>query len=209
MALKVSVLGSGSGTNFEAIASYFDSPEKRNIARIACVISDISGAYIMERARKRNIPSHLIPCDAFKTKLDPETEEKYVDTLKSYNTELVVLAGFMRVVKKGILYAFPDRVINIHPALLPSFKGLKSWQQAYDYGVKVTGCTVHFADEGIDTGPIIAQRVVGIEDADTAEAIHEKIQVEEHDVYPKVIEAIACGRVSVYGRKVRIKGGRL
>ena len=209
MALKIAVLGSGSGTNFEAIARYFDASEKKPIANIVCVISDVPGAYIIERAKKRNIFAETIPCTTFKTKLDPETEERYVDTMKAQNAELVVLAGFMRIVKRGILYAFPNRVINIHPALLPAFLGLKSWKQAYDYGAKVTGCTVHFADEGIDTGPIIAQRVVRIENADTSESVHEKIQEQEHDVYPKVIEAIALGKVTLQGRKVLIEGGNI
>ncbi|MCK5706503.1 MAG: phosphoribosylglycinamide formyltransferase [Candidatus Aureabacteria bacterium] len=209
MALKVAVLGSGSGTNFESIAEYFSQEDKKNIAEIVCVISDIPNAYIIERARKRNIPAVLIPCTAYKTKLDSEAEIKYVDYLKDYDTELVVLAGFMRIVKDDLLLAFPGRVINIHPALLPSFRGLKSWQQAYDYGVKVTGCTVHIVDSGIDTGPIIAQRVVEILSDDTNKTIHENIQVEEHDVYPKVIEAIALGRVTLEKRRVILKGGNI
>jgi phosphoribosylglycinamide formyltransferase 1 len=209
MPLNVAVLGSGSGTNFEAIARYFERPEKKAIAKVVCVISDMPGAGIIERARKHSIPAYTISCTAFKTKLDPETEEKYIDAMKKHESGLIVLAGFMRIVKKGILYVFPGRVINIHPALLPSFRGLKSWQQAYDFGVKVTGCTVHFVDEDIDTGPIIAQRTVQVTGEDTAESVHEKIQEQEHDVYPKVIEAIALGNVRIEGRKVLLNGGNL
>ncbi len=209
MALKIAVLGSGSGTNFEAIARYFERPDKKDLARTVCVISDVPGAYILERAKKRGIPAELIPCRAFKTKLDQETEEKYIDTMKKYEADLVVLAGFMRIVKQGILLAFPQRVINIHPALLPSFRGLKSWQQAFESGVKVAGCTVHYVDEDIDTGPIIAQRVVSVENNDTSETLHEKIQVQEHDVYAKVIEAISLGRVSVQKKRVLIEGGNI
>ena len=209
MAMKIAVLGSGSGTNFEAIAEYFDCSDKRSIVEIVCVISDVPGAYIIERARKRNIRAEAIQCTAFKTKLDPETEAKYVDFMKQCDAELVVLAGFMRIVKQDILFAFPSRVINIHPALLPSFRGLRSWRQAYDYGAKVTGCTVHFVDEGIDTGPIIGQRVVEVENSDTSDSIHEKIQKEEHDLYPKVIESIAMGNVTIEGRRCLIKGGNI
>lgn len=207
--MKIAVLGSGSGTNFESIAEYFSKPEKKGLAEVCCVISDVKNAYILERARKRKIPAYYIPCEKFKTKLDPETEEKYVDVMKKHDAELVVLAGFMRIVKKGILLAYPNRVINIHPSLLPSFRGLKAWKQAYDYGVKVSGCTVHFVDEGVDTGPIIAQRVVSVENNDTPETLHQKIQVQEHDVYPKVIEAIAKGLVKINGRRVMVDGGNL
>ena len=201
MALNVAVLGSGSGTNFEAIARYFDSPEKKSLVKIVCVISDIPDAYIIERARKRGIPANVIACRKFRTKLDLETEEKYVDVMQSHNTQLIVLAGFMRIVKKGILLAFPGCVINIHPALLPAFPGLKSWKQAYEYGVRYTGCTVHFVDEDIDTGPIIAQRIIEIGNNDSSDIVHEKIQEQEHDIYPRVIESIALGKVSVKGRR--------
>jgi phosphoribosylglycinamide formyltransferase 1 len=207
--LNIAVLGSGSGTNFDAIAKYFARPDKKNIAKIVCVISDIPGAGILGKAKRMGIRAELAACAAFRTKLDSAAEEKYVDIMKSSGAELVVLAGFMRIVKQGILHAFPGRVINIHPALLPAFPGLKSWEQAFDHGAKVTGCTVHFVDEGIDSGPIIAQRVVSIENGDTAETVHEKIQVQEHEIYSKVIEAIALGKVAVNGRRVIVKGGNL
>ncbi len=207
--MKIAVLGSGSGTNFEAIAKYFSMPEKKGIVDIVCVISDVKDAYILERAKRRNIPSYYIGCDRYKTKLDSATEEKYISTMKKHGAEFVVLAGFMRIVKEGILKAFPKSVINIHPALLPSFKGLKAWVQAYEYGVKITGCTVHFVDEGIDTGPIIAQRHIYVENNDTADIIHKKIQEKEYEIYPKVIEALALKKVKLDGRRVIIDGGNL
>ncbi|MCX7592132.1 MAG: phosphoribosylglycinamide formyltransferase, partial [Kiritimatiellae bacterium] len=119
-------------------------------------------------------------------------------------TEVVVLAGFMRMIKRGMLATFPHRILNIHPALLPAFPGLEAWKQALEYGVKVTGCTVHFVDEGMDTGPIIVQRPVPVLEDDTPESLHARIQVEEHKALPEALHLLATGRIIIEGRRVRI-----
>ncbi|MBN2189832.1 MAG: phosphoribosylglycinamide formyltransferase, partial [Candidatus Aureabacteria bacterium] len=171
---------------------------------IAVVISDVEDSYILERARRNNIKGFYIDAAPYKTKLDGEAEKRYIDCLRENGVELVVLAGFMRMLKGAILEAFPRKIINIHPALLPSFPGLESWKQAVEYGVKVSGCTVHFVDRGMDTGPIVAQSVVCVEAGDTPESLHKKIQVEEHKALPQAISLIKAGRVRFEGRKTVI-----
>jgi phosphoribosylglycinamide formyltransferase-1 len=140
----------------------------------------------------------------FRTKLDGEAEERVVSVLREHGADFVVLAGFMRMVKTGLMEAFPGRVVNIHPSLLPAFPGLASWKQALDYGAKVAGCTVHFIDEGMDTGPIILQRTVPVLDDDTPETLHARIQEQEHEAYPQALQWIAQGRVRVEGRRVYV-----
>src|SRR5438094_6544657 len=142
-------------------------------AEVSLVLSDVADAKILERARERSLSVQFIPPGNFRTKLDEEAERAFVAALVKANVDLVVLAGFMRVLKGEFLRAFEGRIINIHPSLLPSFPGLEAWKQALDYGVRVTGCTVHFVDAGVDSGPIIAQRAVPILDGDTAETLHE------------------------------------
>ena len=202
-ALKIGVLGSGKGSNCQSIIDAIDAGTLD--ARIVCVISDVENAFILERARKHGLHAEFISAAPFKTKLDGEAEKKYIETLKRCGAETVVLAGFMRIIKKGLLAAFPDRVLNIHPALLPAFPGIEAWKQALDYGVKVTGCTVHFVNEGTDTGPVIIQRAVLVLENDTAETLHARIQVEEHVAYPEALRLIGAGRVSVAGRQVKIR----
>ena len=199
-ALKVAVLGSGKGSNCQSLIDAIDNGSL-NI-EIVCVLSDVEDAYILERARKNGIHSEFISADPFKTKLDGDAEARYIETLKQHGTELVVLAGFMRIVKPGLLSAFRGRIVNIHPSLLPAFPGLQSWKQSLDYGAKVAGCTVHFVDEGMDTGPIIVQRSVVVMDDDTAESLHARIQEQEHIAYPEAIGLIARGLVTIEGRKV-------
>lgn len=198
--MKIGVLGSGKGSNLQAI---IDAVENGSLpVKIALVISDVEDAYILERAKKHNIPARFISPGKFKTKLEPEIEKQYVSVLKAAGVELVVLAGFMRMLKDDFLKAFPNRVINIHPALLPAFRGLEGWRQALEYGAKFTGCTVHFLDIGMDTGPIILQAVVPVLSNDIPETLHKRIQVEEHRIYPEAIKLLAEGKLKIQGRKV-------
>lgn len=199
----IGVLASGKGTNLQAIIDYIK--EENLPIKIGVVISDNPDAFALERARKNQIKAICIPCEKYKTILDKETEKKYIEVLKENNVELVCLAGFMRVLKKNFINSFPNRIINIHPSLLPAFPGLESWKKALDYGVRYTGCTVHFVDEGIDSGPIILQAVVPVLPDDTPETLHKRIQEKEHIIYPLAIRLIYEGRVIVVGRKVCIK----
>lgn len=160
-------------------------------ARIALVLSDNPGAFILERARSRGIPTSVIDCRGFKTKFPEEAQQETARQLKDAGVELVCLAGFLRLVKRPLLDAFPDRIINIHPSLLPAFPGLESWKQALHAGASEAGCTVHFVDEGMDTGPAIVQEGVPILPGDTAEALHARIQVLEHRLYPEAIRRVA------------------
>ncbi|MBN2506844.1 MAG: phosphoribosylglycinamide formyltransferase [Verrucomicrobia bacterium] len=197
--LRIGVLGSGKGSNMVAIAracAAGDIP-----ARIVQVLSDVPEAGILERARELGLSADHVPPGKYRTKLDEEAERAYAGRLREAGVELVVLAGFMRVLKRDFLGAFPQRVINIHPSLLPSFPGLEAWKQALDHGVKVTGCTVHFVDEGVDSGPIIGQEAVVVLPEDTPATLHERIQVAERRLYPAVVGALAEGRISVAGRR--------
>ena len=201
--IKLGVLGSGAGTNFEEIAKKIAAGEIKN-AEIAVVISDVRDAKILEKAEKMGLKALYLPADDFKTKLDGPQEAEYIRVLKENGVDYVILAGFMRMVKKGLLEAFPMKVVNIHPALLPAFPGLESWKQALDHGAKLAGCTIHFVDAGMDSGPIIAQSAVPVLDDDTPQSLHARIQEQEHLWFPKVIGWLAEGRVSVEGRKVKI-----
>lgn len=204
MSFKLGVLGSGNGSNFQAIADAIKAGKLPGV-EIAVVISDVENAFILARAKKEDIPAVYIAPGKFKTKLEPEIEKQYCEVLKKYRVDLVVLAGYMRMVKKELMDGFMHRIINIHPALLPAFPGLHSFKQAFDYGSKITGCTVHFIDEGMDTGPIIGQHAVPILEDDTPERVHERIQKQEHILYPACIKLIAEGRVSIEERHVRIQ----
>ncbi len=198
--LRLGVLGSGSGTNCQALLDACAKPDFP--AEIAVIISDVENAKILDRARQAGIEARWIAPGKFRTKLEPEVEQRYVAALRQHNVELVCLAGFMRVLKDDFLKAFPGRVINIHPALLPAFPGLESWKQALDHGAKVAGCTVHFVDAGVDSGPILVQAAVPVLDSDTAQTLHARIQVEEHRIYPEAVRLIAEGRLRVEGRRV-------
>jgi phosphoribosylglycinamide formyltransferase 1 len=197
---RLGVLGSGKGSNFNAIA---DAVSAGKIpADIAIVLSDVEGAGILAGARERKLPAQFIPPGKFRTKLDEEAERAFVAALQSAKVDLVVLAGFMRVLKGDFLRAFEGRIVNIHPSLLPSFPGLEAWKQALDHGVKVTGCTVHFVDAGVDAGPIIGQQTVSVLDNDTPETLHQRIHAAEHQLYPECVAALARGQISVAGRRV-------
>lgn len=201
--MNIGVLGSGKGTNLQAIIDAVESGRLK--ARIALVISDVEDAFILERAKRHNIPARFIPPGKFKTKLEPDVEKQYVSALKDAGVELIALAGFMRMLKDDFLKAFPGRIMNIHPSLLPSFRGLEAWRQALEYGARFTGCTVHFPDPGMDTGPIILQAVVPVLPDDTPESLHQRIQAEEHRLYPEAIRLFSEGRLQIAGRKVIIK----
>ena len=199
---RIGVLGSGKGSNFVAVAQ---AVAKGDIgAEIALVLSDVADAPILKRAVEFGVASRFIPPGSFRTKLDDAAEQVYVDTLRQAQVDVVVLAGFMRVLKGGFLREFEARIINIHPSLLPSFPGLEAWRQALDYGVKVTGCTVHFVNAGVDAGPIIGQQTVPVLENDTPETLHHRIQIAEHELYPRCLASIAAGRVQVSGRRVLV-----
>jgi phosphoribosylglycinamide formyltransferase-1 len=201
--LKLAIVGSGSGTNCQAI---IDAVEAGTLdAEIKCVLSDVKEATILERARKHNIPAIWFDCAPFKTKLDGEGEQKVLEILNDHDVNFIALAGFMRIVKDGLLNAYAGRIINIHPSLLPSFPGLDGGKQAFDYGVKFTGCTVHFVDAGVDTGAIINQKCVDIEDDDTLDSLMEKIHAQEHIAYPEALQWIAEERIRFDGRRITLK----
>ena len=161
-------------------------------ARIAIVLSDNPQGYILERARQRGIETGIIDCRGFRTKFPEEAQQETADRLKAAGVDLVCLAGFLRLVKRPLLDAFPQRILNIHPAILPAFPGLEAWKQALDAGVSETGATVHFVDEGMDTGPVILQQRVPVLPDDTAESLHARIQIAEHQLYPEAIKQLAA-----------------
>jgi phosphoribosylglycinamide formyltransferase 1 len=197
---RLGVLGSGKGSNFMAIADAIAAGTVP--AEIGIVLSDVESAGILEHARQRKLPARFIAPGKFRTKLEEDAERAYVAALQEAKVDLIVLAGFMRVLKGDFLRAFEGRIVNVHPSLLPSFPGLEAWKQALDYGVKVTGCTVHYVDAGVDSGAIIAQQTVPVRDDDTAQTLHARIHSAEHELYPKCVAAIARGEVSVQGRRV-------
>jgi len=193
------VLGSGKGSNFVAIA---DACARGGLAaEVALVLSDVPDAGILARAAERGIPARHQPPGRFRTKLDETTEAAWVAALREAGVDWVVLAGFMRILKGRFLEAFPLRVVNIHPSLLPSFPGLEAWKQALDYGVKYTGVTVHLVDAGVDTGPIVRQAAVPVRDDDTPARLHARIQEVEHRLYPEALQDLVTGRVRVEGRR--------
>jgi phosphoribosylglycinamide formyltransferase-1 len=200
--LPIGILGSGKGSNCRAILERIRSGDLAAEARL--VFSDVLDAPILDMAREFGVANAYLPPGRFRTRLEPEIEQQLVQMLRDAGVELVVLAGFMRVLHEPMLRAFPKRIINIHPSLLPKFPGLEAWKQALVSGEKVTGCTVHYVDERIDHGQILAQKEVRILHGDTAESLHARIQVLEHELYPAVI-AEFCKRHAEASRQV---GGR-
>ena len=184
--ISLGVLGSGSGSNLQAILDAIDAGTLE--AEVVLVLSDNPEGYILERARSRHIPTEVIPCEGFRTKFPLETQAAVAEQLLSAGVDLVCLAGFMRLVKRPLLDAFPERILNIHPSLLPAFPGMEAWKQALEAGAPEGGCTVHLVDEGMDTGPILAQAAVPILPDDTASSLHQRIQVQEHRLYPETIK---------------------
>ncbi len=199
--VAIGVLVSGSGSNLQSI---IDEIEAGNLdAVINVVISNVPDAYALERARQHNIQTELIDHRNFETRED--FDRKLIDVLNSYSIELVVMAGFMRVLTPLFINTFHYRIMNIHPALLPSFQGIHAQERAFEYGVKFSGCTVHFADDGVDTGPIIIQSVVPVYDDDTADTLQQRILKEEHRIFPQAIQFYAEGKLEIVDRKVRIR----
>lgn len=197
---NIAVLASGRGTNLQAIIENVENGTIK--ANLVCVISDNAAAISLERAREHNIKAIYLDPGPKKTWLIPEVEEKYVQTLKDHNVDLICLAGFMRIIKKPLLDAFAGRIINIHPSLLPSFPGLNVQRKAIDHGVKFSGCTVHFVDDSVDGGPIIVQAAVPVLDDDDADALAARILKEEHRIYTEAINLVLSGKYKIVGRRV-------
>jgi phosphoribosylglycinamide formyltransferase 1 len=198
--IRIGVLVSGSGSNLQSI---LDACERSEIeGKVCVVISNIPGVYALDRAAQKDVPTVVLSHTGF---ADRESyDRELVRILRDYQVDLVALAGFMRVLSPVFLKSFPGRIMNIHPALLPSFPGIGVRQKAIDYGVRFSGCTVHFVDDGVDTGPIIIQAVVPVFPDDTEEALKHRILKEEHQIYPKAIQLFAQGRLTIEGRKVLI-----
>ena len=194
---RLAVLGSGKGSNFVAIQEAIVAGKLD--AQIVLVISDRPDAIILSKAAAFGLPTATLPPSPFRTKLGPEGETALVELLRRHAVEWVILAGYMRVVKEPLLDAFPRRIINIHPSLLPAFKGLRAWEQALAAAVPETGCTVHFVNRDIDAGEIIAQQRVPVLPGDTPETLHARIQVAEHELYPAALAKAFRGSSISYG----------
>jgi len=188
--LKIGVLGSGKGSNYQAIQEAINAGKLQAETRI--VLSDVEDSGILKLARGYGVSAMHVPPGKFMTRLEPEIEEKVAQILKFKSVELLVLAGFMRILKQPLLDAYPRRIINIHPSLLPKYPGIEAWKQALEAGEKKTGCTVHYVDAGMDSGEIIAQSEVPINRGDTPKSLHARIQEAEHKLYPEVIAMIAA-----------------
>jgi phosphoribosylglycinamide formyltransferase-1 len=202
--LRLGVLVSGSGSNLQAI---LDACGARKIpAEVAVVICNVPDARALQRARDAQVPALALPHHGYARREDYDA--RLVSELRARGVELVCLAGFMRIVTPVLLSAFPQRVINIHPSLLPAFPGMHGVRQAFRAGVRVSGCTVHFVDEGTDSGPILIQSAVPVLDGDTEETLAARILEQEHRIYPRAIALFAEGRVRVEGRRVLISGTR-
>ncbi len=194
---KVGILVSGNGSNLQAIID-----EKIVSCEIALVISNKPDVYAIKRAQSNNISVEIINNKNFETR--EEFERQLIKSLDSRGIELIVLAGFMRVLTPLFVRHYKNRIINIHPALLPSFPGVDAAKQALEYGVKYSGCTVHFVDDGVDTGPIVLQAIVSIEDSDTEQTLLERIHKEEHRVFPEAVRLFCEGKIKIEGRRVII-----
>lgn len=202
--VKLGVLVSGRGSNLQAIIDNIE--QGRLSAELAVVISDQVDAYALERARKHNIAGVHVSAKGYRGKRD-DYDALLVQELQSRGVELVCLAGFMRIITPTLIRAFPGRILNIHPALLPSFPGLHVQKAALKHGVKFSGCTVHFVDEGMDTGPIIIQAVVPVLDDDTEDSLSARILKQEHKIYSRAIQLYAEGRLRIEGRRVLATNG--
>ncbi len=194
---RLGVLGSGKGSNLRAILAAIERGTLP--AEVGVVISDVENVGILEIARARGIRAAFVAPGRFRTKMEPESEQRVVEILREERIDLVVLAGWMRMIKAPLLDAFPRRIINIHPSLLPQFPGLEAWAQALAAGVPATGCTVHFVDGGMDTGEVLAQREVPVRAGDTTATLHARIQVAEHELYPEVIARLIARAGSASG----------
>jgi phosphoribosylglycinamide formyltransferase 1 len=200
----IGVLVSGSGSNLQSIIDHIENGTLD--AEIRIVISNISDSYALKRCIEPGIPTAVVDHQKFSSR--EEFDRRTISILKSSGVELVVMAGFMRILSHEFFNTFPFRIMNIHPALLPAFPGTHVQQKAVEYGVKFSGCTVHFADEGVDSGPIIIQSVVPVYDDDDADTLSERILREEHRIYPQAIQYYAEGKIEIVGRKVFIRNGQ-
>jgi phosphoribosylglycinamide formyltransferase 1 len=198
--MRLGVLASGSGTNLQSI---LDACADRRIAEVAVVVCNVPGAKALERAKRAGVPAVLLPHGDFARR--EEYDARLVEELRARKVDLVCLAGFMRIVTRTMLEAFPRRVLNIHPSLLPSFPGMHAVRQALAAGVRVSGCTVHLVDEGTDSGPVLVQAAVPVLDGDTEDSLAARILVQEHRCYARAIQLVAEGRVEVAGRRVRVR----
>lgn len=205
MKFPIGVLVSGRGSNLEAILLHIK--EGKLNAEVVAVISDREDARALKIAEDYGVDAYYIPCLEKKTVLVGEAEKKYIKQFKEKGVKLVILAGFMRILKKSFLDAFNGRIMNIHPALLPSFKGLDAQKQALEYGVKISGCTVHFVDAGVDMGPIILQESVPVYDSDSVDSLSQRILKHEHEIYSRAIQLFIEGRIKIEDRRVRILSG--
>ena len=199
--INIAVLVSGRGSNLQAIIDNIENGTIPN-ASVSLVISDIKDAYAMERSKNHGIDAIFVDPSSYTGKAG--FESKILHFLEEYNIGLILLAGYMRVVGPTLLDPFKGRMINIHPALLPSFPGLHAQQQAFDHGVKVSGCTVHFVDEGVDTGPIIIQKCVLVLEDDTQDTLASRILEQEHRIFPEAVRLFVRGKLSIEGHKVRV-----
>ena len=199
--INIGVLASGRGTNLQAIIEAIEGGKIEG--RISIVISDNSDAYALKRAKQYNIDTRYINFKSYKNREDYDKE--IIKALEEKKIDLVVLAGYMRILSPFFINAYKNKIMNIHPALLPSFPGLHAQRQAVEYGAKVSGCTVHFVDEGVDLGPIVLQKSVEVKDDDTEELLAERILKEEHQIYPKAIQLFSEGRLIIKGRRIFIK----
>ena len=197
--MKIAVLVSGSGTNLQTLINQLHHDKSSGI-EIAVVISDRRKAYALTRAKRAGIPTHIVRTQEYKNRIDFDAEISRL--LDHYAIDLIVLAGFMKLFQPPFVRKYRNKIINIHPSLLPAFPGANAVADTLTYGVKVTGVTVHFVDEDMDTGPIIAQTTVPVYDTDDEESLHQRIQIEEHKLYPEVIRWYAQGTLNVEGRKV-------
>lgn len=199
--LRIGILVSGNGSNLQSIIDHIE--QKKLDARVTCVISNNAEAFALERSRKHGIPA--IYADHRQYLSRESFDSALVGLLLDHHVQMVALAGFNRIISPVLIDAFPAAIMNIHPALLPAFPGSKAQRQALNYGVKITGCTVHFVDAGTDSGPIIIQAAVPAYETDTEESLSGRILSEEHKIYPRAIQLFAEGRLSLEGRKVIIR----
>ncbi len=202
--IPIGVLASGSGSNLQSLIDHIEAGKLD--AEIRVVLCNNADAYALERCRKHNIPTRVVNHREFTSR--ELFDQRMIEILNACGVTLVVMAGFMRILSPEFFRAFPLRIMNIHPALLPSFPGTHVQQKALDYGVRFSGCTVHFADEGVDSGPIIIQAVVPVLDDDTVESLAERILNEEHRIYPQAVQYFAEDKIEIVGRRVRIRTGR-
>lgn len=204
--VKIGAIASGSGSNFEAIVKACENGILKNKASVKVLICNKPGAFCIERAKNHKIPYVLIESDKFLHLPREEFDQKMINVLKKYGCELITLVGYMRIVSEKFIKAFNGNVMNIHPALLPSFKGMHAHKDVLEYGVKVSGCTVHFVDVKADYGPIIIQKCVPVYDTDTEDTLGPRVLEWEHKIFPKAIELFCDKRLHIDGRIVRIDG---